>query len=545
MALLTAINAKYIHTNLAVRYLHRLCCLPFLEFSINDRAEVIAAELFRTGEKIFLFSCYLWNIRMVLDLCDRLKKADSTIVTVLGGPEVSFGAEELLAREKNVDFILCGEGEASLPKFLKALRSGDFASVPNLVWRNTNGISVNPCAEEIAMDDLPFPYDEGELAALSGRLIYYETSRGCPFQCGFCLSSATRGVRFMSLERVKREMLVFIRAGVPLVKLVDRTFNADNRRAAEIVRFIKQHSQKTCFHFEVKAETMSEELLQELETAEKGLFQLEIGIQSTNEATLARIRRGADFGKITRVVQRLSANQNIHLHLDLIAGLPGETLEQFIRSFDDVFALRPHDLQLGFLKKLKGAQLDTAGSEFTAAPPYEVIHSDAMTFSELLLLKDVEDVLEKYYNSGAFSNTMEYLISKYARRSPFVFFRELAAYFRQKGYAGQSLSRKNLYEILHRYCTEILRDERAQEPIILDYCLRHRDDLSFMHDCGLKERAFTFLKKKELVEKYFPQHAQKKPTQLYKQLRFYQLREKVYAFDCENQIVCEITSDFA
>lgn len=544
MCLLAAINAKYIHTNLAVRYLRELCGLAIREYSINDRVEAVTADLYRSGHKLVLFSCYIWNIRMVLDVCARLKKADPSIVTALGGPEVSFDAQQILEKNGQADFVLCGEGESSLPAFLQAMQSGDFSSVPGLVYRANDGICQNPPAPELDMAQLPFPYRPGELAELAGRLIYYETSRGCPFRCAFCLSSAGSGVRFLPLVRVERELLQFIEAGVPLVKLVDRTFNADNRRAVAIVNFIKEHSRSTCFHFEVKAETMSDELIDALCSAKPGLFQLEIGVQSTDPSTLAKIKRGADFSKITNVVQRLKQSGGIHLHLDLIAGLPGETMEQLKRSFNDVMMLRPHDLQLGFLKKLKGAGICCEGSAFTDEPPYEVIHSDAMSYEELLILKDIEDVLEKYYNSGAFERTMEYLLQVHAPDAPFDLFAGVAKYFREKECSGRALSRKDLYEILHSYCEDILEDRGAEEMLIFDYCLRHRDNLSFMRDCGLKERAFEFLKNGALVEKYFPHRADEKPVQLYKHLRFYRFSASVCAFDCENRIVRDITSDF-
>ena len=545
MSLLVAINAKYIHTNLAVRYLRQTTGCEIREYSINDRTETVMADIYLSGKKTILFSCYLWNIRMVLELCSRLKKADSSIQTVLGGPEVSFSAEEILSEHPYVDFVIRGEGEESVPVFLAAKESGDFRTVLGLSYREMGKIITNPPAPVPELDSIPFPYDDGELEDLSGRLIYYETSRGCPFRCGLCLSSATTGVRFLPLERVKKELLAFILAGVPLVKLVDRTFNADNRRAVEIVNFIKEHSEKTCFHFEVKAETMSEELVDALMGARKGLFQLEIGVQSTNPETLSKIKRGADFGKITDVVNRLKKNGNIHLHLDLIAGLPGESYAQFARSFDDVFSLRPHDLQLGFLKKLKGATLDTKGSRFTDEPPYEVIHSDAMSYAEILLLKDIEDVLEKYYNSGTFSRSLSYLITEDDASSAFCFFEKLARFFREKGYSGQALSRKSLYEILCEFGEREVKAEQIQEYLAFDYLTHYKDHLSFMHADDLKQRAFEFLKTEGIAEKYFPQRKDEKPTELYKHLRFYRFGEKVFAFDAENAINCDITADFS
>ena len=251
MALLVAVNAKYIHTNLAVRYLRNLCNLPMREYSINDRTETVAADIYRSGEKLILFSCYIWNIRMVLDICSRLKKADPSITTVLGGPEVSYNSCDILKQESAVDFVISHEGEKSLPQFLKAFERGTFDEVSALTYRKDGKVCQNPCMDDVDINEIPFPYLDGELEELKGRLIYYETSRGCPYNCGFCLSSATRGVRFLTVERVKRELMYFIDANVPLVKLVDRTFNADKERAKEIwkLRLQSKHLQNAQSHY--------------------------------------------------------------------------------------------------------------------------------------------------------------------------------------------------------------------------------------------------------------------------------------------------------
>lgn len=548
MVLLVGINAQYVHTNLAVRYLRNT--LPeqermLREYSINETVSAVAADIYQTGCKTILFSCYIWNISMVVQLCDCLKKADSSIVTVLGGPEVSFECVDFMQKHPEVDFLLKGEGEASLPLFVNALPKNDFSQVPGLVWRSGDGILENEAPSQVALSQIPFPYLNGEIEALTGRILYYETSRGCPYRCGFCLSSTLGGVRFLPLERAKEEIAQFCRAKVPLVKLVDRTFNANAKRALEMVEFIKEYSSETTFHFEVKAETMTNELIHSLQTAPKGMFQLEIGVQSTNEQTLCAINRKADFEKIARVVRALQKNNNIHLHLDLIAGLPGETLEQFIHSFNDVFLLWPDDLQLGFLKKLKGAGLNTDGSEFTASPPYEVIHSDAMTYADLLALKRVEDMLEKYYNCGSFSKTIRYLIQTYYRQSPYTFFQDLAEWFLQKGQGRRSHSKKSCYELLKQYCDEAFTDEKIVGYITFDYCLHYKDRLSFMESSAeLKEQAFFCLKQPYFIETYLRQYQMQKPVELYKKVRFQKIWDRIFLFDCETGVAQDVTEDF-
>lgn len=518
--LFIAINAKYVHTNLAIRYLCKSSPVPgqIREYSINDNPKTIAGEIYKTGEKNILFSCYIWNIEIVLKVCEILKKADKNIITVLGGPEVSFEPEKLLMTYKYVDFIICGEGERLIGKLAEIIKSGE--KEPRILKNN----------EPINMNALPFPYDGEDLSVLKDRIIYYETSRGCPCCCAFCLSGSENGVRFLETERVFKELDIFTSAKVRLVKLVDRTFNADSRRALAIVEHIKKTSKNTTFHFEITADLMTEELTHALTTAPRGMFQVEIGVQSTDEGTLLAINRRMDFGKLASVVTELRRNNNIHIHLDLIAGLPGEDIKSFIKSFNDVLKLRPHELQLGFLKKLSGAPLKAQGSEFSSFPSYEIIKTDKMSYCELLRLKDAKDVLEKYYNSGAFINTMGYILSTYFGDAPFDFFDLLGSYF-----AGSLLgpfSQKSLFEILNIYCKECFDDEVITEKLIFDYCLRSRDNLSFMkYDKGLKERAFEFLKDTKNIEKYFGCHTDIKPAELYKKLRFVNIGTKIYVFD--------------
>ncbi len=526
MALFVAINAKYVHTSLSVRYLKNAAgeSGKIYECSINDSTAAVAEEIFKTGEKHILFSCYLWNIEMVLKVSEILKKADSNIIITLGGPEVSFNAEKVLAENPHITHIVCGEGETKMAEFIKnPPKRGiyDFGFVKNL-------------------DDLPFAYAKGELEKIADRLVYYETQRGCPYNCAFCLSSAARGVRFRSLDIVKKEILEFINSGVRLVKLVDRTFNADNRRAVELVEFIKENSKNTSFHFEVKAESMSDELIDSLLSARKGLFQLEIGVQSTDKDTLLAIARQENFEKLSYVVKRLSKNRGIHLHLDLIAGLPTENLEKFKKSFNDVYSLNPHDLQLGFLKKLHGAKITDDDGVFSSFPPYEVIKTDFMGYEDIVMLKGVSAVLEKLYNSGVFFNTLKTLMCEFS--SPFEMFYDLSQYFD----FTKSISQKRLYEVMHEYDKVRFGGNKLKNAIIFDFCLSNRDYLSFMeNDEGLKKEAFEFLKNEEIFTKIFPEFKDIKPTERYKKLRFYKIDNKVFAFDSNEKKATDVTKFFA
>lgn len=542
--LLVGVNAKFIHSNLAIRYLslvEKRC--SFCEYTVQDRPEQIAAKLYKTGEKIFLFSCYIWNIEHILKVCNILKQADYNVRIGLGGPEVSFNAKDCLENNPAVDFVLCGEGEPAIGLFADSLESLDFDGVPGL-WYRKNGVICQSAvsAMEADMDGLPFPYTEEDIKSLKNRLVYFETSRGCPYRCAFCLSGGAGSLRFMSLDKVQKAIDFFAEHKVPLVKLVDRTFNADPKRALAIIEAIKAKNSGTTYHFEIRAEIMTEELIKSLQDAPEGMFQLEIGVQSVNVETLQKINRRPDFDRLFKVVRMLSEHRNMHLHLDLIAGLPGETLEQFIYSFNQLMALEPDNLQLGFLKKLKGSTLEAPGSVFWDFAPYEVIHSDKMTYEELLMLHDVEEMLERYYNSRAFRQTMGYLLSTYYTGREFDFFKEIADFVLLE---QEPKSQKAMFELLFLFSEEKFGDAEITNRLIYDYCLSHRDALSFMQaNEGLKNKAFEFLKKPERVTHYFEYYTGVKPVVLYKKIRFVPIGNRVIAFDYEHGNSVDVTAEF-
>ncbi|MBE7048057.1 MAG: DUF4080 domain-containing protein [Ruminococcaceae bacterium] len=542
--LLVGINAKFIHSNLAIRYLTRMderC--SFREYTIADRAEHIAADLYSTGETMFFFSCYIWNMEMVYHVCEILKKANPAVCIGLAGPEVSFDPEEQMGTHPYIDYVLCGEGEPSISLFLDGVDSGNFSRVPGCWYRHGDTLKHSDVsAQEASMDALPFPYTDEDMMTLRHRIVYFETSRGCPYRCAFCLSGSAGNLRFLSLPKVEAAIDFFARHKVPLVKFVDRTFNADPERAIAIIDAIKRRGGGTTYHFEIRAETMTEALIQSLQDAPKGMFQLEIGVQSTNAETLERINRKPAFEKLCQVVHALSQNKNIHLHLDLIAGLPGESLQEFIHSFHQVVALRPQKLQLGFLKKLKGASLQVSGSEFWSFPPYEVIHSDAMSYGDLLRLKSAEEMLERYYNSGAFTTTIWYILETYYRGQEFNFFSEMADFSASQ---GEAKGQKTWFEQLYLFSSKRFNDPDIGYTIIYDYCLHHRDSLSFMKSGDhLKEKAFTFLKKPERVALYFEHYAGEKPVKVYKKLRFVPIGHRVFAFDYDNKRAADVTVEF-
>ncbi|MBQ9915483.1 MAG: DUF4080 domain-containing protein [Clostridia bacterium] len=541
--LLVGINSKFTHSNLAIRYMVKCDSrFSFREFSIADRPETIARELFSTDARVFLFSCYIWNIETVLKVAEILKKADPGFFICLGGPEVSFRAEGILEENPFLDAVLTGEAEMVITPFGDAVATGDFSLVPGLYLRRGESVVKNLLpAKETAMEDLPFPYDETELSALSNRIVYYETSRGCPYRCAFCLSGAAGSLRFMDTDRVARELTLFENNKVPLVKFIDRTFNADPRRALSIIEGIKERDGETCYHFEIRAETMTNELINALKTAKKGLFQLEIGVQSTNPEVLCAIGRTPDFERLSEVVSSLSENKNLHLHLDLIAGLPGENMESFLRSFHQVIAFRPDNLQLGFLKKLSGSSLMAPESEFASFPPYEIVKSDKMSHRDLLRLKRAEEMLERYYNSGAYPTAVPYLLDTFFAGREFTFFEELAEFL-----AGD-LSPKSLktqFEELYRFAYPFA-GETFREKLTYDYARTHRDTLSFMKKGDyLKEQAFAFLKEPQCVAQYFTDYAGEKPAVLYKKIRFVPIGTRIIAFDDEKGRVEDVTKEF-
>lgn len=462
--LLTTLNSKYIHSNLAIRYLQRFVedieDVDILEFTINQSTDFITSEIYKLEKDLIGFSVYIWNIKETLAICEILKLVNPEIKIFLGGPEVSYDVKEGMEKYKYIDFILYGEGEETFREFVKMNKNKikNYRDIKGLAYREDDEIVINPARPLIKdLNAIPSPYEK-ITDEFENKIVYYESSRGCPFGCKFCLSSTIRGVRYFDIERVKRDLKNLIEMEVRQVKFVDRTFNANKKYSREIMEFlIAEDPQGINFHFEVTAHLIDDETLEFLKTVKEGLFQFEIGVQSTNEKTIKAIGRTTDFKVLSRVTREINSFKNIHQHLDLIAGLPYENYSSFKKSFDDVYALKPEKLQLGFLKLLKGSELRLSeklyGYKYIDQPPYEVLENQFISYGEILELKMIEDLVEKYYNEEYFKNTLEYLLSNYYD-SAFDFYEIFSKFWTRNDYHKRSHSRNKLYTILHKFIKE-------------------------------------------------------------------------------------------
>lgn len=494
--LLAAVNAKYIHSNLAIyslsayakkrlsqdMYLSAIPEIEIAEYTINQPVNKIITDIYRKRPDVLFLSCYIWNRKEIEEIASDMKKVRTDMDIWLGGPEVSFDSVEMLEHLAGVKGILRGEGEDIFYNVVRAY--GEKAGSPDerlnrmegVTFRDDKGnIIIRPGNRALDLSQVPFPYET--LEGFEHRIIYYESSRGCPFRCSYCLSSVEKNLRFRDMELVKKELAFFLDRRVPQVKFIDRTFNCSHQRAAEIWRYIREHDNGvTNFHFEIAGDLINDEELELLKSMRSGQVQLEIGVQSTNEKTLREIERPMDFSYLSHVVGSIKESNNVHLHLDLIAGLPFEDYESFGKSFDDVLALRPHQLQLGFLKVLKGSPMEKRGVSYglkhTELPPYEVMETKWITYDELIKLKSVEEMVEVYYNSGQFVNTLELLLGN--MKSSFVFFEKLARWYEARGLEMLKFSRNQRYEMLLEFASELADAdyERVKTAMTFDYYMR-------------------------------------------------------------------------
>ncbi len=505
--LLVAINAKYIHSNLAVYNLAVYANeyekeIEIAEYTINQYEEYIAEEIYKKKPDVIAFSCYIWNFTYVKELIDDLTKLLPGVPIWLGGPEVSYDTQELVEQIPAVKGIMLGEGEQTFYELASYYikKNITLESIRGLIYRNDNNrIETNPPREMMNMDEIPFCYTNIE--KWENKIIYYETSRGCPFSCSYCLSSIDKKVRFRSIELVKQELSYFIDHKIPQVKFVDRTFNCNAKHSREIWRYILENDNGiTNFHFEIAADLLKGDDLELMSRMRPGLIQLEIGVQSTNETTIRAINRAMDFQTLKDVVEKINHMGNIHQHLDLIAGLPYEGYESFKNSFNDVYSLKPEQLQLGFLKVLKGSYMHEMAVEYgiiyRANPVYEVLYTKWLNHDELLRLKKVEEMVELYYNSRQFTNTIEVLSNAF--ESPFSLYQLLGDFYEERGYLGISQSRMTRYDILLEFVARY--DEknmnRYKELLVYDLYLREK----------LKSRpswSTDLMKYKEIIKNFY------------------------------------------
>ena len=486
--LLAAVNAKYIHSNLAVYSMKAYCRafadhIELAEYTINQQEDEILKDLYRKKPEILCFSCYIWNISFIKELIRNVKKILPDTVIWAGGPEVSYDAEQFLEEMPEVFGVMCGEGEETFRELTQYYvnlernteKGTELEKIDGIVFRKGKEIQKTAPRAILDMDTLVFPYQDMEL--FHHRIIYYESSRGCPFSCSYCLSSIDKKLRFRSTKLVKQELQFFLDNQVPQVKFVDRTFNCKKEHALEIWRYIQEHdNQVTNFHFEIAADLLTEEEIALIHTMRPGLIQLEIGVQSTNEDTIREIRRKPSFEKISQKVRQVQAGKNVHQHLDLIAGLPLEGYDSFRKSFDDVYGLRPQQLQLGFLKVLKGSYMyekrEEYGCVYKQREPYEVLSTNWLSYGEICRLKGIEDMVEVYYNSGQFTRTIEALEKEFS--DAFAMYEALADFYEKKGYFGISHTRIRRYEILLEFLEEQGKEDLAyfRERMVFDLYAR-------------------------------------------------------------------------
>ena len=469
---LTAINAKYIHSNLAVYSLRAYAKvfqeqIEIGEYTINNRVDYILEQIYKAKPDVLCFSCYIWNIGYVEDLITEYHKLCPEVPIWVGGPEVSYEVETFLEEHPQVTGVMIGEGERTFQQLCEYYvnQNGTLKELNGIAYKDSvsGEVIFTQPQEPMNMSDIPFCYDHIE--NFENRIIYYESSRGCPFNCSYCLSSIDKKLRFRDTELVKKELAFFIEKKVPQVKFVDRTFNCKHDHAMEIWRFVKEHDNGiTNFHFEVSADLLNEEELALIHDMRPGLIQLEIGVQSTNEPTIREIHRTMKLELLKDIVRKIQSGGNIHEHLDLIAGLPYEDYTAFAKSFDEIYELKPNQLQLGFLKVLKGSYMYGHAAEYEIVyhekTPYEVMKTKWLSFDDVLKIKQVEEMLEVYYNSGQFEITMKVLEPLFD--SAFMMFQELGAFYEAKGYFGMSHSRIRRAEIL----LEFMRERKSSDAVM-------------------------------------------------------------------------------
>lgn len=583
--LLTAINAKYIHSNLAVYSLRAYAiqqrheyrgCVEIAEYTINQQVDEILMNLYALHPDVLCFSCYLWNIVYVEQLVKEIGKILPNTEIWLGGPEVSHHAQNVLERLPQVRGVMCGEGEETFLELADHYngKGKPLQEIDGIVYACSENIFVNPPRKVMDLNRVPFVYAP-DLSALSGvsdpafsenreamhqegemhfpvedpiecfrnKILYYESSRGCPFSCSYCLSSIDKCLRFRNLDTVKKELQFFIDREVPQVKFVDRTFNCRHDHAFAIWSYLAEHDRgKTNFHFEVAADLLNEEQLELITSMRPGLIQLEIGVQSTNQNTLREIRRTMDFGKVSAAVRRIRSRGNIHQHLDLIAGLPFEDLKSFQKSFNDVYALHPEQLQLGFLKVLKGSYMEEQAEGYELLyqdrPPFEVLSTKWLSYEDVIRLKGIEEMLEVYCNSGQFIHTMELLEKAFP--DAFTMYDRLSVYYDSRQLRGINHSRIRRYEILLDFAAEWDSTHKEEYREFLTYDLYLRENVknrpAFAGEPRVtKEEEAAFYEREASERRYLQGYDQYDKRQLRKMTHLERVDHGLFLFDYRNR----------
>lgn len=545
-----SLNSKYIHSNLAIAYLKKYyqsyhgdadITLITKEYTINNEMDEVLRDIVKGHYTHIFASVYIWNVSELNILFSNFRQINHTCKIIFGGPEVSFNPEQQLTSKTFLDAVIYGEGEKVFSELLVQMKNQTFESAcaitRGVAYKTEVGNKINPPMPLInPLDHIPFPYDE--VIHLDNRIIYYESSRGCPYSCSYCLSSASDGVRYLSIERVKEDLMFFLNANVPQVKFVDRTFNAHKKHALPILQFLIDNDNGiTNFHFEITATLLDDTYFDVLKQARVGLFQFEVGIQTTHQPTMHAIHRPIAFERLKENCLRLLEMGGIHLHVDLIAGLPYESFDRFLQSFDDVFNIGAHQLQLGFLKIIKGTKLaetlEIHGYSKHQEPPYEVLFNQYISFEELSQLKAIERLVEYYSNSGKFTHALRYFMKRQDLR-PSIFFMGFVDYFEANDYFSSAIGTYRLYELLYAYYASIYGDDDVFKDLLkVDYYGAHlkgqKPLFNYVELPNFNNKRFELLKDEVFIQKYFQSESMQSPKERLKKLEFITLNYDIIA----------------
>lgn len=535
--LLTTLNAKYIHSSLALRYLHAsLLRADFnsliVEFSINELHNQIIAQIHKHQPDVLCFSTYIWNIGQILDIAVDYKKIYPKTIIILGGPEVSFNSQEILEKYSCIDFIVCGEGEEVLNKLLFALETNDLDTLPSsITYRSKNELTAINEEHKLnySLDKIASPYAYYTEDDFDNKIIYFESTRGCPFNCTYCLSSTIKGVRYFPIDWVKRELALLINKGAKIIKFIDRTFNCNENRAIEIMTFLLAYQGKARFHFEISAELLSNDMLDFLKTVPENVFDFEIGIQSTYKPTLNAINRKTNWDKLYHNINTLRNFTNIHIHLDLIAGLPYEDYDSFAQSFNMAYLIEADLLQLGFLKLLHGSHIrqeaDLHGYKYQEKAPYQVLENNYISFSEMLHIIRIEDILDKYYNSSLSRISLQFIIKNIYQEDAFLFYDDFAQYWNTYNLFHFNHKKEALVTILKEYINYSHPEysEQINDLLKYDYLINHKAHIMpYSIDVFNKEESSKLLqiltKDENFIESYLNNLRLKSPRELRKNM---------------------------